>query len=174
MDRRNWIRFLPWRQKNNAESKSAQIKFAPNLTITRQDGWKYLELQLVNRSSQMVWVEEASIVLADLEAILQAEVPTGHARHQILQNVRANETLRVSLASAVYDAAGRPQARYSCLVRTNVRYRVLNEWCNAKLGTFHVEMAALSVCGLHSARWYDEKIKQTSGSIALTPKEHKG
>ena len=174
MDERFWVRLLPWRQKNKAESKSAQIKFAPKLRITREDGWVYIELQLANRSSWRVWVEDASVVLADLAVNLQTFLPPGQARHAILQNVSPNETLRVSLAEAIYDAAGRPQEQYSCLVLTNVRYRVFDEWCNAQLETYRVEMAALSVCGLHSARWYDKQIKQINGSVGLTTKEHKG
>ena len=111
----SWIRSLPWRQKNKPESKSAQIKFAPQLMFSRKYGWKYLELRLVNRSSWTVWVEEANIVLADLRAILQTTAPTGEARYQILQNVGPNETLGLSLAVSINNAAGRPQGRYSSL-----------------------------------------------------------
>ena len=104
----------------------------PKLTITREDIWNGLELLLVNRSSWPVWVEDASFVLSDLDADMQAVVPTGQARHQILQNVGPNETLSVNLARAIYDAAGRPQGPFSCLVLTNVRYRAFNEWCNVR------------------------------------------
>ena len=174
MDKRYWIRFLSWRRKNKVESSPAQIKFVPKLRITRQDGWTYLELQLVNRSSWTVWVEEARLVLADLDAHWQTGVPTGQVIHKIRQNVVPGDVLSVSLAAAIYDAAGRPQGPYSCLVSTNVRYRVFDEWCNAQLETCHVEMTALTVVGLRSARWYDKKIKQINGSVGLTTKEHKG
>jgi hypothetical protein len=174
MDERAWIRLLPWRQKNRPESKSAQVKFAPRLKITREDGWKYLELLLVNRSSWAVWVEEACIVLADLDADLQTLIPSGKARHQILQNIGPNETLGVCLAKAVYDAAGRPQGPYSCLVLPNVRYHVLDEWCSVQLETCRVEMAALSVIDLRSASWYDKKMKRIKGPLDLTANEHKG
>jgi hypothetical protein len=174
MDERYWIRLLPWRQKNMAESKSAQIKFAPKLRVVRKDAGAYLELLLVNRSSWTVWVEEATVFLIDLDAKRQTAVPTWQARYEILQNVEPNDTLSVSLARAIYDAAGRPQGSYSCLVRTNVLYRVFNEWCNAKLETYRVEMAALGILGLRSARSYDKEIKQINGSVDLTTKEHKG
>jgi hypothetical protein len=173
MDDRFWIRMLPWRLKNNPESKSAQIKFAPELRIFRDDGWAYLELLLVNRSSWNVWVEEASVVLADLDANWQTALSTGQARHPICQNVGPDDELRVSLAGAIYDAAGRPQGKYSSLVLTNVRYRVLDEWCNARLNTYRVEMAALTVFSLRSTRWYDKKGKQIDGPVGLTPKEDK-
>jgi len=158
-----------------AESESAQFKFAPKLKITRRKGgWVYLELQLVNRSSWTVWVEEACIILTDLNTNLQTEVTPGQARHQILQNVLPNDTLSVSLARAVYDAAGRPQGPYSCLVLTNVRYRVFNKWFNAQIETCRVGMTALTVVDLHRARWYDKKMKRISGPLGLTLKEHKG
>jgi hypothetical protein len=165
---------LSWRQKHKAESKSAQIKFAPKLRITRENGWVYLELQLENRSSWTVWLQEATVVLIGLHAALQTAASNGQARCEILQNVGTNDTLCVSLAKTIYDAAGRPQGPYSCLVSTNVRYRVLDEWCDAKLETCRVEMAALSVRGLHRARWYDKKMKQINGSAGLTANEHKG
>ena len=125
LDERYWIGLLPWRRKNKPESKSAQIKFAPKLEITREDGWVYLELQLVNRSNWTVWVQEATVVLIDLDAKWQTAVSNKQARYEILQNVEPHDTLSVSLARTIYDAAGRPQAPYSCLVSTNVRYRVL-------------------------------------------------
>jgi hypothetical protein len=87
--------------------------------------------------------------------------------------VEPNGTLSVSLARAIYDAAGRPKGLYSCLVRTNVLYRVFNEWCNAKLETYRVEMAALGALGLRTARLYDRKIKQISGPVDLTTPERK-
>jgi len=169
-----WIRFLPWRQNNHAESKSAQIKFAPKLRITRQDDWVYLELLLVNRSSWMVWVEEANVVLIDFDSNWQTEVPTGQINHKIRQNVVPGDALSVSLAAAIYDAAGRPQGPYSCLVSTNVRYRVFDEWCNAQLETCRVEMAALTVLGLRREHWYKRRIKQIKGRDDLTTHQHKG
>jgi hypothetical protein len=106
---------------------------------------------------------------------VQAVVPTGQAPHQILQNVGPAETLGVCVARAIYDAAGRPQIRYSCLVLPTVCYRVLDEWCSVQLETSRVEMAALSVLDLHSARRYDnKKMKRIKGPLDLTTKEHKG
>jgi hypothetical protein len=174
MDERFWIRRLPWRRKNKGDSKSAQIKFAPQLTVTHEDGWTYLELQLVNRSSWAVWVEEANLVLADLNASMQTEPPTGQARYEILQNVRPNQTLSVRLARVIYDAAGRPQGPYSCLVLTNIRYHVFDEWCNAQLRTYRVEMAALTVVDLHSYRWYDKMMKRMNIRTDFETQQHKG
>jgi hypothetical protein len=163
MDKRHLIRLLAWLQKNKPNSNSGQIKFAPKLRIIRKDGWRYLELHLVNRSSWAVWVQEAAVVLVDLDAKWRAAVSNGRGRYEILQHVRPNGTLRVSLARTIYDAAGRPAGPYSCLISTNVRYRVFDEWCNAELDTYRVEMAALSACGLHGARRYDKRMKQIRG-----------
>lgn len=167
LNERFWIRLLPWRQKSKAEPKSAEIKFRPKLGIARQGGWACLELQLMNRSSWTVWAEEATVVLVDLDAEWQTTVSTGQAKHEILQNVEPNETLSVSLVRTIYDAAGRPQGRYSCLVVTDVRYRVFDEWRNAKLETCCIEMAALSIRGLRGAHECDKKIKKTKGSVGL-------
>ena len=172
INERFWIRRLPWRRKSKANSKAAQIKFAPKLAVTHDDGWTYLELQLVNRSSWTVWVEETSIVLADLNASMQTEPPTGQGKHQIFQNVGPNETLSLCLARTIYDAAGRPQGPYSCLVLTNVRYHVFDEWCNVQLHTYRVEMAALSVVDLHSYRWYDKKMKRMNIRTNFEMQQH--
>jgi hypothetical protein len=169
-----WIRLLPWRKRTQAKSKSAQIKFAPELKITHNDGWICLELHLVNRSSRMVWVEEACVGLADLDANLQAATSAGEAKLKICQSIGPKDELSVSLARTIYDAAGRPQGRYSCLVITNVHYRVFDEWCDAKLETCFVEMAALSVLGLRRADSHDKKTKQVNGLVDLTTHEHQG
>ena len=174
MDERFWIRLLPWRQRNEGESNRAKIKFEPKLRITRQDGWTYLELLLMNRSCWTVWVEEASVVLTDLDANLQTEVPTGQVIHKIRQNVVPGDALSVSLAAAIYDAAGRPQGPCSCLVSTNVRYCVFNEWCNVQLETCRVQMAALTVLGLRREHWYNRRIKQIKGRGDLTTHQRKG
>src|SRR5258708_20481023 len=148
MDERYWIRLLPWRQKTKANSKSAQIKFAPKLAMTHNDGWAYLELQLVNRSSWWVWVKEATFVLIDLDAESQTAISTGEGKLKILQNIGPSDELIVSLAGAIYDSAGRPQGPYSFFVLTNVLYPVFVDWCISRLDAYHVDMSALSFMGL--------------------------
>jgi len=174
MDERYWIRLLPWRHKNKPEFKSTQIKFAPKLKITHNDGWVYLELLLANPSSWTVWVEEASVALADLDANLQTATSTGEAILKIRHSIRPYDELSVSLARTIYDAAGRPQGAYSSLVLTNVRYRVIDGWCDAKLETCFVEMEALGVVGLHHPHGHDKKTNQINGPIDPPKQEHKG
>jgi hypothetical protein len=163
-----WNRLFPWRHKNPGESNPAEIKFVPRLTLSRNYDWVYLELVLENHSEWTVWVEEATIVLTDLDANCQTGVPTGQATHKIRQNVIPGDTLSVSLASSVYDAAGRPQGAYSCFIFTDVRYRVFNEWCNAQLEASRVEMRALTVLNLNKRHWYNKKMKHAKGPVDLT------
>jgi hypothetical protein len=165
MRERYWIRLLPWKKKNKPNTKSGQIKFVPKLMITREHDWQYLELQIVNCSSWSVWVQEAAVILIDPDGKLRATGSQGRARYEILLNVRPKDTLKVRLARTIYDAAGRPAEPYSRLVRMNVRYRVFGEWCNARLKTYRVKMAALRACSLYSASWYDLKMKQPTKSI---------
>jgi hypothetical protein len=119
-------------------------------------------------------VEEAAVALDELEANWQTVVPAGHVIHKILQNVVPGDALSVSLAATIYDAAGRPQGQYSCLVLTDIRYRVLNEWHVAKLEKCRVEMKALTVVDLHSTHRCDKKVNQMKGSVELIPKDRKG
>jgi hypothetical protein len=156
---RLWIHRLPWRRKGRDETKAAQIKFQPRLEIVREDGWADLSLLLVNQSSFAVWIEHVNIALADLKAVHQTTTPIGHFKQQTLQYVGAKETLCVSLANAVYDAAGRPQGPYTSLLLANVRYWVFDEWCDVLAGTCRIKMAAINVTDLHGARWYDKKMK---------------
>ncbi len=152
-------RLFRWRRKNETESEQIEVAFAPELRIVRNDGWVSLELLLANDANVMVWVEEAIVVLTDLDANWQTSISTGQAKHEIRQNVRGNESLGLSLAGAIYDAAGRPQGKYSCLISVDVRYRVGEAWFNRTLDTYKVEMAALTVFELRRSRWYEKKIR---------------
>src|SRR6266850_4184399 len=133
-------RLFRWWRKTRNESEHIEIDFTPKLRINRDDGGVSLDLLLVNDARMTVWVEEATVVLTDLDAIWQTSIPNGQARHEIRQNVRANESLELSLAGAIYDAAGRPQGRYSCLVYIEVHYRFDDEWFSKGLDTYRVEM----------------------------------
>jgi hypothetical protein len=148
--------FRRWRAK--PAPGGFQIDFSAGLRVFPDDGWVYLELLLVNRSNVSVWVEEAAIVLSELEANWQTSVSTGQGRHEILQNIRPNDTLSVSLVGAIYEAAGKPQGTYSCTVFTDVRYRVGDEWLNKTLEGYRVEMAALTVFRLRRSWWFEKKV----------------
>jgi hypothetical protein len=153
--------FRRWR-RTNPEPGGVQIDFSARARLFRQDDWAYLELFLVNRSNVTVWVQEAVVVLSNLEANWQTSISTGQARHKVLQNIRPSETLGVSLVGSIYEAAGRPQGRYSCLVYIEVHFRFDDEWFSKILETYKVEMVALSVHGLHRLRWYEKKASITN------------
>jgi hypothetical protein len=80
-------RLFRWWQKPGSESEHIKTKFAPQLKINRYGGGVSLDLLLVNDAGMTVWVEEAIVVLTDLDAIWQTSIPTGQARHEIRQNI---------------------------------------------------------------------------------------
>jgi hypothetical protein len=150
-----WFRW--WWRKPRSESEHIEAKFAPQLKINRYEGGKSLDLLLVNEARMTVWVEEVKVVLTNLDASWQTSIPTGQAKHEIRQNVRAKESLELSPAADIYEAAGRPQGTYSCLIYSDVRYRVGDEWFNKNLDTYSVEMTALKGLCLRRLRWYEKK-----------------
>ena len=150
-------RMSRWWRKTRNESGHIEIDFAPKLRINRDDGGASLDLLLVNNAEMTVWVEEATVVLTDLDATWQTSIPTGQANHEIRQIVRANESLELSLAGAIYDAAGRAEGRYSCFMVVVVRCRVGEEWFSKTLDTYRVEMTGLKARSLHRSRWYEKK-----------------
>ena len=150
--------FRLWHKIKSGTAQAA-IKFTPKLTINRNYGWTSLELRLINNASVTVWVEEAVVVLTDLDTSWQTSIPAGQAKHEIRQHVRAHESLELSLAEAIYDAGGRPQGFYSCLISVEVWYRVGDEWFHKALDTFQVKMTGLKPRSLRCLRWYDKRIR---------------
>jgi hypothetical protein len=150
--------FRLWRKIKSGTAQAA-IKFMPKLTLNRNCGWTSLELLLVNNASMTVWVEEAVVVLTDLDTSWQTSIPAGQAKHEIRQHVRAHESLELSLAQAIYDAGGRPQGFYSCLISVDVWYRLGDEWFHKALDTFQVKMTGLKPRSLRRLRWYDKRIR---------------
>lgn len=70
------ILFL-YRERKKDIFSEIQIDLCPAVHITSFDGWQALELQLVNRSDAKVWIEEANLVITDLEANFQTALATG-------------------------------------------------------------------------------------------------
>jgi hypothetical protein len=159
---RLWIHRLPWRRKGKDETMAAQIKFQARIEMVRQDDWVNLVLQLINQSSFTVWIESASVSLVDLDVQHQFATPMGCFTHQVLQYIEPKEILAVSIANAVYDAAGRPQGVYSCRMLASVRYSVFDEWCEARASGCRIQMAAMNVLDLQRARSYNKKIENTN------------
>ena len=159
-----------WR-KSKPDQELASVDFSARLRLFHDDGWVSLELLLQNRSDSTVWVEDATVALSDLEANWQTTKP-GQVKHRIRQNVGPSDMLRVSLAAAIYDAAGRPQDTYSCIVHPVVHYRLFDEWCKAEVDSCRIEMAALTAVNLVKPRWYHKKIKRIQGLVDLRANEH--
>ena len=141
-----------WRRKARTESEHGENDFALELRINRHYESVSLDLQIANKTDVTAWVEEARVVLADLAVILQTTIPTGQARREIRQNVRANETLALDLARAIYYAAGKPLGTFSCLISVNVGYRIGDEWLDKTLDTYKMEMFGLKPRGLRRSR----------------------
>jgi hypothetical protein len=168
-----WNRLFSWRLQDHNELNPQRVEFVSKLRLNRSDGWAALELFLKNRSQASVWVEDATLILTELDTSSHIALPSGQARHQILQDIQPNDELSVSVAEAIYDAAGRPQGLYSSLVFTNIRYRALNQWCGVQLETCRIEMDALTAVDLHRVRRYDKRMKNVNGLFDLTTNQHK-
>jgi hypothetical protein len=145
------ILFQYWQRKKDDLSK-IQIDLRPAGRITSFDGWVSLELQIVNNSRVKVWIEEAKLVINDLEANYQTALATGQQIHKISQAVVPDECLRMSLSSSLYEAAGRPQGPYSFLLLGTVHYRIDGDWAQANIQPHKIEMAALSVLRVRRVR----------------------
>ena len=163
--------FRPWR-KTKCDANLALIDFSVRLRVFHDDGWVSLELLLINGSDATIWVEHATVALSDLEAKWQTTDPAAQTKHKIRQNLGPHDTLRISLAGAIYDAAGRPQGPYSSIVHTFVHYRLLDKWLVAEVESCRIEMAALSVLNLLRPRWYHKKIKVIKSLVGLRADEH--
>jgi hypothetical protein len=60
--------------------------------------------------------------------------------------------LPVSLVEAIYNAAGRPQRTYSCVMSSLVRYRVGEKWIQEPMKVYRLKMAGLTVSGARQDR----------------------
>ena len=134
-----------YRQRKKDIPSEIQIDLCPAVRITDFDGWQALELQLVNRSDAKVWVEEANLVITDLEANFQTALATGQHIHKIRQPVVPDECLSMSLTGSLYDAAGRPQGPYSFQLWGTIHYRIGEKWAQANIRPHRIKMVALSV-----------------------------
>lgn len=138
-----------------------EIDLTPNLKISKNDGWFSLNLLLVNRSEIRIWAEEATITLTNLDATLQASIATCQATHIIRQPIGPRETLTLSLAEAVYEAAGNPQGTYGCIVSTTIRLRSGDRWLERVDQQRKLEMRALVPVSLRPLKRSEQPIGVT-------------
>src|SRR5882724_5193811 len=151
---------LRYLRRRHADSPVIKINLRPTVRISSFDGWASLELHLSNRSGFTVWIEEAQLVLTDLDAHFQTGLATGQTAHKIRQAIPPNETLSMSITGSLYEAAGRPQGLYSFLVLGNVHYRIAEEdWAEACIYQHKIEMTALSVLSCRRIRQKEKKVE---------------
>src|SRR5258706_14518437 len=87
--------FRLWRKIKSGTAQAA-IKFMPKLTLNRNCGWTSLELLLVNNASMTVWLEEAVVVLTDLDTSWQTSITAGQTQNEILSKTRTNESIGIA------------------------------------------------------------------------------
>lgn len=157
-----------WRRKNNEDAPANRKRFRPALGFTRLDGGESLSLLLTNDSSERVWVEEIELSLSGLKADQQTSEATCHGIQKILQAVRSGDMLPVSLAQAIYNAAGSPQRRYSCLLSSVVRYRIGEESFEKTMDSYRIQMN-----GLKASRVYREGKSSPAVPLPVKPEENR-
>jgi len=157
-----------WRRKKDEDIPANRKRFRPVLGFTRLDGGESLSLLLTNDSSERVWVEEIELFLSGLKADQQASEPSCHGIQKILQAVRSGDMLPVSLAQAIYNAAGSPQRRYSCLLSSVVRYRIGEESFEKTMDSYRIQMN-----GLKASRVYREGKPSPAVPLPLKPEENR-
>jgi len=146
-----------WRRPRGP--KAIANSLTAKLEISREQGWPFLDLVLVNQSFKDTWVEEVIIALSELSAELQSDRATCHGLLKLRTLVVPGETLRISLVETVYMVSGRPQGFYSFVAFGLVRYRMNDEWSEVVLPPYRITMCALTPMRLQqveSSRQADE------------------
>lgn len=152
-----------WRQKNGGNSTDPRSRFRPNIGFTRLDGMESLSLLLANDSREPVWTEQIEIFLSGLKADQQTAEATCHEIQKIRQTVRGGDMLPISLAQVIYNAAGNPQRKYSCLLASVVKYRIGDENFEKAMDTYRIEMIGLKASRISRHR-------KTAPPLAVRPK----
>jgi hypothetical protein len=147
------------RRRISQHAANPKASFRPRIGFTRLDGMASVALLLVNESNAFVWAEEIEIFLADLEANEQVAEPSCHGRQKIRQTLGPTDMLPISLAEAIYRAAGKPQREYSCSLSAVVRYRIGEEWFEKIMETYRVGMMGLTASKLRRARGAPPRIQ---------------
>ncbi len=140
------------RGKSDPRVRVKEFDFRPSIGFARQDGWKSVALLLKNEADVPVWAEEIEIGLTGLVATRQASEPSCHEVLKIRQNVRPHDLLPLSLVETIYQAAGRPQRRYSCVLSSIVRYRVGEKWFEEPMQSYQLKMKGLTVANIRHER----------------------
>lgn len=158
-----------WRSKFGRANHANGVQFHANIGFTRLDGFKSVALLLENESNAPVWTEEIEIALADLNANQQTSEPSCHEILKIRQTVSPTDLLPISLVETIYNAAGRPQRHYSCVLSSLVRYRVGEKWIEEQLPAYRVKMVGLTVAGVRHEKMVTNDLRHRGTLQDLTP-----
>src|SRR5579872_1565484 len=147
-----YIAVRTWRRNVGADPNDKTSGFRPRIGFTRLDGMESLSLLLDNRSPDFVWAEEIEIILSELTADQQTAAPTCRGVQKIRQMVRDGDMLPISLAQAIYNAAGDPQRRYTCVLSSVLHYRIGDQWFEKEMETYRIRMTGLKASGIERER----------------------
>ncbi|HVA94645.1 MAG TPA: hypothetical protein VNI36_07040 [Candidatus Dormibacteraeota bacterium] len=136
------------RGRGDSRKPEKEFDFCPSIGFARQDGWQSVALLLDNKTDVIVWTEEIEMVLTDLVATRQASDPSVREVLKIRQHVRPHDLLPISLVETIYQAAGRPQRNYSCVLSSIVRYRVGEKWFEEPMRSYRLKMMGLKVANI--------------------------
>jgi hypothetical protein len=130
----------------------------PYFVLTLDKAVGSLNLAMTSRSYIDIWVEEARIDLQDVETGGERYNPV-QAVLKIRELVAPSETLHVSLINTVYNAAGRPQGVYSCIISTALLCRTDGasgeEFCQS-VSPYRARMIALVPLSLQRIGRFDK------------------
>lgn len=137
-------------QKTRRGRKSADPAgdFRPCVGYTKLDGMASLSLLLRNQSSEYVWVEQVEILLTELKAEDQTAEATARGVQSVRQRVSPGDTIPISLARVIYNAAGDPQRKYSAVLSSNLRFRIGDAWMARTLESYKIRMMGLTAVGV--------------------------
>ena len=147
-----YIAVRTWRRNIGADPNDKTSGFRPRIGFTRLDGMESLSLLLDNRSPDFVWAEEIEIILSELTADQQTAAPTCRGVQKIRQMVRGGDMLPISLAQVIYNAAGDPQRKYTCVLSSILHYRIGDDWFERDMGSYRIQMAGLKAARMDRER----------------------
>ncbi|HEY2646720.1 MAG TPA: hypothetical protein VGI34_07085 [Candidatus Acidoferrales bacterium] len=140
------------RRRNNTDSTDPNRGFRPSVGFTRLDGMESISLLLSNESDENVWAEEIEIFLNGLVAEDQTSEPSFHGIQKIRQMVPRGDMLPISLAGAIYKAAGEPQRRHDSVLSSVLRYRIGEALLEKNLQNYRIEMIGLTAASVRRER----------------------
>ena len=147
-----YVAVRAWQRRSDADPSDKSSGFRPRIGFTRLDGMESLSLLLDNRSRAFVWAEEIDVFLTDLSADQQTAAPTCHGVQKIRQMVRGGDMLPISLAQVIYNAAGDPQRKYTCVLSSILHYRIGDDWFEKNMENYRIRMTGLKASGIDRER----------------------